>query len=58
MAAFLEDLLADERWYQVKEMHELGKEHPDYQDKLAEVRLCERVLEYVRGSMSDVGWLD
>lgn len=58
MAAWLEDLLADERWHLVKEMHEMGKDHPDYETKLGEVRLAERVLDYVRGSMTDAGWKD
>ena len=56
MAAWLEDLLADERFYLIKEMKELGREHPEYETKLAEVRLCEKNLEYLRGSMRDVGW--
>ena len=58
MAAWLEDLLADERYWQIKEMHEMGKEHPDYEGKLAEVRMCEKLLDYVRGSMADAGWRD
>lgn len=56
MAAYLEDLLADERWFLVKEMKEMGQDHPDYEVKLGEVRLCEKVLRYVRGSMEDAGW--
>lgn len=58
MGSWLEDLLADERWYLIKEMHEMGKEHPNYEVQLAEVRLCEKWLEYVRGSMADAGWRD
>lgn len=56
MGAWLEDLLADERYYLIKEMHEMGLEHPDYPVKLAEVRMCEKLLEYVQGSMRDAGW--
>lgn len=57
MAAWLEDLLADERYYLVKEMKETrdngGNDDPV---KLSEVRLAERVLRYVRGSMEEAGW--
>lgn len=57
MAAWLEDLLADERFYLVKEMKETrdagGNDDPV---KLSEVRLAEKVLRYVRGSMKEVGW--
>jgi hypothetical protein len=58
MGAWLEDLLADERFYLIKEMHELGTEHPHYSTKLAEVRMCEKLLDYVRGSMKMAGWKD
>jgi hypothetical protein len=56
MAAWMESLLEDERWYLIKEMKELGKDHPEYETQLAEVRLCEKWLEYIRGSMRDAGW--
>lgn len=58
MGAYIEDLLADERWFLIKEMHDMGTDHPDYPVKLAEVRMCEKWLEYVRGSMADAGWKD
>ena len=58
MGAYIEDLLADERWFLVKEMHEMGTDHPHYQTKLAEVRMCEKWLDYVRGSMRMAGWRD
>lgn len=56
MAAWIEALLEDERFYAIKEMHEMGKDHPGYEAKLAEVRLNEKWLDYVRGSVRDAGW--
>lgn len=57
MAAWLEDLLVDERFFLIKEMKEsrddAGRDDPV---KLSEVRLAERVLKYVRGSMKEAGW--
>jgi hypothetical protein len=57
MAAWLEDLVADERYYLVKEMKE-GRLDDGSDDpvKLSEVRLAEKVLEYLRGSMREAGW--
>jgi len=56
MAAWLEDLISDERWYLVKEMKEERADGEDDPVRLAEVRLCEKVLRYVRGSMEEAGW--
>ena len=56
MAEWIESLLEDERYELIKEMHEMGKEHPEYEIQLGEVRLCEKWLEYVRGSMKDARW--
>lgn len=56
MGPWMEGLLEDERFHLIKEMHEMGKEHPEYETQLAEVRLCEKWLDYVRGSMRDAGW--
>lgn len=57
MAYWLEDLVADERYYLIKEMKESrdegGRDDPD---KLSEVRLAEKVLDYIRGSMEEAGW--
>ena len=54
MAAWLEDLVADERFELVKEMKEArGVNGRDDPVKLSEVRLAERVLEYIRGPMRD-----
>lgn len=59
MAAWLEDLLADERFYLIKEMKESRDEGGDDDPvKLSEVRLAEKVLRYVRGSMKEAGWLE
>jgi hypothetical protein len=59
MAAWLEDLVADERYFLIKEMKESrdagGTDDPV---QLSEVRLCEKVLEYIRGSMDEAGWRD
>jgi hypothetical protein len=57
MAAWLEDLVADERWYLVKEMKENRDEDGrDDPVRMAEVRLCEKVLKFIRGSMEEAGW--
>ena len=57
MAAWLEDLVADERYYLVKEMKESrDSQGSDDPVKLSEVRLAEKVLSYIRGSMEEVGW--
>lgn len=56
MAAWLEDLLADERYYLIKEMKESRIDGSDDPVKLSEVRLAEKVLRYVRGSMEEAGW--
>jgi len=57
MAAWLESLVADERYELVREMKEnrdsLGHDDPV---RLSEVRLAEKVLRYVRGSMMEAGW--
>lgn len=59
MAAWLEGLVADERWYLVKEMKEsrdsTGADNPV---QLSEVRLAEKVLDYIRGSAKEAGWDD
>lgn len=57
MGAWLEDLLVDERHELIKEMKALGTtEGEEYQEQLSEVRICERVLRYVQGSMEEAGW--
>jgi len=57
MAAWLEDLVADERHFLIKEMKESrdvsGKDDPV---QLSEVRLAEKVLRYIRGSAQEAGW--
>ena len=57
LAHWIEDLVADERWYLVKEMKEtkaeVGTVDPT---QMSEVKLAERFLEYVRGSMKEAGW--
>jgi hypothetical protein len=57
MADWLEDLISDERWFLVKEMKEdRDEDGHDNPVRLAEARLCEKVLRYVRGSMEEAGW--
>jgi len=60
MADWLEALVADERYELVGELHEAldehGKESPEYQEKLVEVRVAEKVLRYIHGSMDAAGW--
>lgn len=57
MAHWLEDLVADEKYYLIKELRD-GKAATGSDDptKMAEVRLCEKVLDYIRGSMEEAGW--
>ncbi len=57
MAAWLEDLVADERFHLVKEMKDAGgKDGADYHIRLGEVRIAEKVLDYIRGTMAEAGW--
>lgn len=60
MVSWLESLVADERYELVREMKEeraeRGEGATDDPVRLAEVRLAEKVLEYIRGSMEEVGW--
>lgn len=60
MATWLEDLVADERYELVAELHEAkdqhGMESDEYREKLIEVRVAEKVLRYIHGSMDAVGW--
>ena len=56
MADWLEELIDDERWYLVKEMKEERTEGMDNPKQLEEVRLAEKVLKYLRGSMQEAGW--
>lgn len=56
MASWALSLIEDERFELVAELRELGKEHPHYNTKLAEVQIAERVERYLRGSMADRGW--
>ena len=61
MATWLLELVADERYELVRELHDVldafGKEAPEYQEKLIKVRAAEKVLRYIRRSMTEAGFL-
>lgn len=60
MADWLEELVADERYELVRELKEAkekyGTDSAEYQDQLQVVRVAEKVLRYIHGSMDAAGW--
>lgn len=60
MADWLTELVEDERYELVRELHEAldqhGKDSIEYQEKLTEVRIAEKVMRYIHGSMDAIGW--